>query len=154
MLRADVIVVGLKELADSGPRIVVGPAENGLDLRGAYQRFAAVPTTCRAGQPALAIVRTEVLSSPDLVEVQDAERSNGGFRVRIDVLRYHGPLFANVLSISLIGVSLGSLEPGPYEIAADFTVYLFEDLERPERGTPETTSTVRLEFDCMNGDNG
>jgi hypothetical protein len=100
-----------------------------------------------AGKPLVALIRSEPLSTPDQFQVADALRMDRTFRVALERRRFVGALFANVVTVALVEVELGSLNEGLYHMVVVETALEFEDVQHPEKAANPTTSEQTLKFE-------
>jgi hypothetical protein len=150
-LPIDTIVdrVATGEGLERGPRIVIALACDNLSRAETYLRFRDAPPQCHAGRAVLIMTRTDVLNSPDEIRLTCSERSGQTFRITFETRRFVGPLFANVLSVGLITLNAGSLDPGTYEAVVEETTFKFDDLSRPGRASNGVASLERQVFECL-----
>lgn len=132
-----------------GPRMMVVPAEPGVATTNLYRQHIEAPQACRAREPLVAILRTDMLKTPDRVAVTGSRATDTRFEVDIEIRRYDGPLAANDPWVALISVDLDSLEPGTYQLVLQETVLRFTELHQPDRATNPTTSERRMSFNCV-----
>jgi hypothetical protein len=133
---------------ESGPRLMVVPVGAGADTVELYRRFVNAPSTCRAGESLVAIVRSEVLNTPDQAAVRSSARRGNAFVIELELRRYDGPLAANDPWLALIRADLGALRQGRYRLVLRETVLRFMELHRPERASGGATREQRLGFEC------
>jgi hypothetical protein len=136
-------------LPDSGPPLIVVSAAEGIAPAELYMRHVTAPFECAAGKPMLALIRTQLLSTPDQVAVVAAAWTASVLEIGFEIRRYTGPLAANDPWVALVGVELGKLDPGPYEVAVQTTVLGFRELRHPENATKPTVSAQRFRFTCV-----
>lgn len=132
-----------------GPRMMVVPADQTVATPSLYRRYIKASRSCRAGEPVVAIIRTEMLNTPDRVAVTASRHSGARFAVDIEIRRYDGPLAANDPWVALILVDLDSLEPGTYQLVAQETVLRFTELHQPDRATGPTMTEQHMTFTCV-----
>jgi hypothetical protein len=133
-----------------GPRFVVAPAAGGATLQ-LYRRFAETPLSCRSGDPVVAIVRTDLLNTPDRVTISASERVGRTFTLTLDIRRFDGPLAANDPWIALIRIELGSLPAAEYELIVHEIGRRFTQRDNPDQAEDPTTRTERFVFACDGG---
>ena len=130
----------------NGPRLVVVPADAGSSEEARYLHHEAASDPLPAGKTLVAIVRSGPLSTPDQIQVTSANQEGKTFRICLEVRTYTGALLANVVTIGLAQVELGSLPPGSYTIEVSETHMEFSEMEQPEQATPGDSEQYQLQF--------
>jgi hypothetical protein len=148
-MKTDITAIPADNGLELRPRIMVAPLLLGVAVADLYRQFHEAPPVYRVREPMVALLRTEMLNTPDRVAVTGSARTNGTFVVDIEIRRFDGPLAANDPWAAVIRVDLGSLEQGRYSIEMYETVLRFMELHHPERATNPTTSDVRMSFNCV-----
>ena len=145
-LQTEIVRLPLADLPDDGPRLVVVEIAAGAAVATRYRRAWDTARPLPAGQPLVALVRSTPLSTPDRIHVIDASSDGQRFTINLDIRYYSGDLAANVVTIALVQVMLGSLVPGEYQaIANEATTDLF-DLNSPDNTRPATAVAHALGF--------
>jgi hypothetical protein len=134
-------------LPQGGPSVVV-VAQNSVAPAELYRRGMSSPLRCAANVPVVALIRTPLLSSPDVVAAKAGEWTPSLLIVELEIRQFTGPLAANDPWIALVCVGLGSLQPAPYELALRTTVLAFSDLHHPESASGPSTTEQRFRFEC------
>jgi hypothetical protein len=143
----DKISVDLDLLNENDPRLVVVAKNIGQSLLGRYQQYPKSAQTFASDESLVAIVKSEPLATPDLIEVTHARRAGHTFLISIESRHYDGDLAANVETFALIQVELGKLPPGAYEVMVIETKLYFLNLGTPEKATNPTAKSFQLSFD-------
>jgi hypothetical protein len=137
----------IEELPEHGTSLLVVPKNAGETALARYAQYDNAVQTLRSGEPLVAIVRSAPLSSPDEVKVIETSQDGEKFRIRMEIRRYSGHLFANEVSVALVEVELGALASGDYEIEVVETTLSFQDIEHPENATDPRTTSESLRFE-------
>lgn len=145
-MHTDIVRIPSGTLPD-GPSFVVVPAGHGT-LAELYARGTHGVAPGPAGKPMLALMRTDLLATPDRLAVLATSRVGAVFTIELEIKAYRGPLAANDPWIGLVSVDLGSLEPDKYEFAVKTTIRSFDDLRRPENASAPEISERRFRFEC------
>jgi hypothetical protein len=98
------------------------------------------------GQRMAAIVRTASLNSPDRVVVTAVKRRPGSTRIELEILRYIGPMAANVPWFALIRVEIGLPKAGANEIVVCETTFETTDPQAPRTKSAAATNEERVSF--------
>ena len=147
-MRTSISTLPSSELPKGGPEFMVAPLQGGATCVDLYRKYAATPFVCHPREPAMAIIRTPVLATPDRVALVSAIWSASVLNVDLNIRRFEGTLFANDPWIGLINVELGSLAIGAYDVFVRSTVLRFRDLTHPEEATGPHFSEQRFHFEC------
>jgi len=129
-----------------GKDVVVVPRQTASTTAGRYQQGVQAAGSLPAGQELVAIIRSEELSSPDQISVSGFERADEKFKVALKHLRFTGALAANVVTIALIEISLGSLGAGNYQVEVTTNEFTFSDMNRHEDAAPSGTRLQTATF--------
>jgi hypothetical protein len=129
-----------------GPRLVVVPADAGTTPEARYLQHSAVGDHLPAGKALVAIVRSGPLSTPDQIQVTHTKRRADSFTISLEIRSYDGNLLANVDTIGLAQVGLGSLPAGTYTVVVDETQMQFQQMDHPEQATVSATQTYQIQF--------
>lgn len=135
-------------LPEPGTPFMVVPAEDGRPRADLYRNHVNVPLRCAAGLPILALIRTPLLSTPDLVAVLSVCLSGSELTVEVEIRKFTGDLAANDPWIALIGVELGKLEAGKYGAAVITTILQFDDQRDPESAADPVVTEQLFHFEC------
>lgn len=101
-----------------GPDLVVSPGDADASVQELYRRAAREDVEVHAGEPALAFLRTPILSHKDEVEVQSARRRGNEISLVLDLQVFGGALAASADRVGLVRMNLGPLRRGTYTIEA------------------------------------
>jgi hypothetical protein len=134
-------------LPQDGPTLLV--AQDSVAPAELYRRGMSSPLRCAAKVPVAALIRTPLLSSPDVVAARAGEWTGSVLTIEVEIRRFTGPLAGNDPWIALVRVGLGSLQPGSYELALRTTVLAFADLHHPESAGGESISGQSFHFECI-----
>lgn len=110
------------------PPVVVVPASAGKTVLERY-RSAAKPTS---DTPLVVVVRLADANSPDTFAVKTAQRDGTKIKVAIEARKYQGPLRANVVTVPLVEIQLGTLPKGTYQIDIDEQILDFTTYDAPQ----------------------
>jgi hypothetical protein len=145
-MHTEIARVAVRDTLTHGPRLVVVPADAGATPEARYLQHRAVGDRLPAGNALVAIVRSDPLSTPDQIQVTHADRQADSFVIGLEIRTYDGALLANVVTVGLAQVELGSLPPGSYAIRVDETRMQFQQMEHPEQATVSTIQTYQIQF--------
>ena len=120
----------------AGPPVGIAEAASAETPDGRYAHLVPADRV-PARTPVVLVWRGEQLSSPDVITVSGASVGGGRIELRIEMRRFDGPLHGNVVTVPIVEVGLGPLEPGHYDATIEVTTLRFEDFDHPERaGSP------------------
>jgi len=129
-----------------GKDVVVVPRGIATTTAGRYQQGVQASDSLPAGQDLVAVIRSEELSSPDQITVTSHEQAGEKFKVVLRHLRYTGALAANVVTVALLEIELGSLSAGTYQVEVTTNVFTFGDINRPQDTAPSGTKLQTASF--------
>jgi hypothetical protein len=104
------------------------------------------PDQVPAGVPLVLLWRGAPLSSPDTIALQSAPKSGQEIALQIELRRFDGTLHANTVTVPIVEVALGVLEPGHYEVSIAVTELRFSDLDHPENAVQSSTQHTSFSF--------
>ena len=113
-----------------------------------FLRFAGESFNCRPNQPAVIIVLTGALNSPDFFSAKAIKKDDKKFEMELNVHVFDGPMAANDQLIGLVRMELGVLDPARYEFTLNKTILHFDDIKHPENITMAETIQSHLKFNC------
>ena len=99
------------------------------------------------------IYRGPGLNSPDQFGFVSLSRIGNHFDITLELHQFYGRLAANVVTVPLTEISLGTLEKGKYQVTVHLEHYAFrkydsgEDWNRSKKSRPDSLST--LDFDVQ-----
>ena len=135
-------------LPAGGPPLVILPAKDALAPDELYRRGISSPLRCPANDRVVALIRTPVLSSPDMVAANAGEWRDRLLTVELEIRSFTGALLANDPWVALVKVEMGSLAPGTYEILARTTRLEFSHRNHPETAGRPSVTEQRWRFEC------
>jgi len=131
--------------ADTGPPIGVAELESGRSPEDRVHHCLP-PDRIPANAPLVLLWRGNQLSSPDTIAVRGANWNGHGIDVQIELRRFDGTLHLNTVTVPVVEVDLGTLEPGPYEVSFHVTELWFSDLDHPENAAQPSTQHTSFSF--------
>jgi hypothetical protein len=139
----------LNALPPDGPTLVVVASDAAESPAARYLLAAkeAGSGSLPAARPLVAIIRCDPLSAPDEIRAMESARDGQIFRVTLESRRFTGALLANVVTVAVIEVDLGSLKPGAYDLVVTETKLHFQDLQNPENAADSDTVSHQLHFE-------
>jgi hypothetical protein len=96
--------------------------------------------------PLVLLWRGDQLSSPDTIAVKGANKNGQGIDVQIELRRFDGTLHANTVTVPIVKVDLGVLEPGRYQVSIEVTELWFGEYGHPEKASNASTEHTSFSF--------
>lgn len=125
------IVRLLPDQIGAGPALGVAELASGESTPERYRRLLS-PNRIPARVPLVLLWRGEQLSSPDTIAVTSANTNAQRIDVQIELRRFDGPLHVNTITVPIVEVDLGELQPDRYEATIEVDELWFSDLDHPE----------------------
>jgi hypothetical protein len=129
----------------SGPAIGVTEVASGQSPQDRFHHLLP-PDRIPAHVPLALLWRGDQLSSPDTIAVKGANKNGYGIDVQIELRRFDGALHANIITVPIVEVDLGALEPGRYEVSIEVTELWFRDYDHPENAANASTQHTSFSF--------
>ena len=99
-----------------------------------------------AHTPFVLLWRGEQLSSPDMIAVKGVNKIGQRIAMQIELRRFDGTLHANTVTVPIVEVDLGTLEPGRYDVSIEVTELWFREYGHPEVATNAGTQHTSFSF--------
>lgn len=128
-----------------GPATGVALSSSGLSPQERFRRLLP-PDRVPARTPLVLLWRGEPLSSADTVAVMSVNQVANRIALQIELRRFDGPLHANVVTVPVVEVDLGPLEPGQYDVSVELTELSFSEYDHPENATNASTQHADFSF--------
>ena len=135
-------------LPADGPPLVLGPSAGRASASEFYRAHLGAPLDCAAPGPLAAVIRSDVLATPDRLMATGSRTEGRTFAIDLDVRRFEGPMAANDPWVALVRVELGQVEPGRYDLVVRTTLWHFDDRAHPESARNPESSIEHIRFDC------
>lgn len=129
----------------AGPAIGVAEAASGKSPSDRL-RHLLPPDRIPAHTPLVLLWRGEQLSSPDTIAVKSSNKSGQGIDLQVELRRFDGTLHINTVTVPIVEVDLGALEPGGYEVSIEVTELWFREYGHPENATNASTQHTSFSF--------
>jgi hypothetical protein len=129
----------------TGPALGVAEVASGKSPQERL-RHLLPPDRVPARVPLVLLWRGDPLSSPDTIVLKGAHKSGQEIDVQIELRRFDGTLHANTVTVPIVEVALGVLEPGRYKVSVAVTELWFSDLDHPENAAPSSTQHTSFSF--------
>ncbi len=131
--------------AVTGPALGVAEVASGKRPQERL-RYLLPPDRVPAHAPLVLLWRGDPLSSPDTIVLKGAHKSGQEIAVQIELRRFDGTLHANTVTVPIVEIDLGVLEPGHYEVSIAVTELWFSDLDHPENAAKPSTQHTSFSF--------
>jgi hypothetical protein len=131
--------------AVTGPAIGVAEVASGKRPQDRF-RHLLPPDGIPARVPLVLLWRGDPLSSPDTITLKGAHQTGQEIEVQIELRRFDGTLHANIVTVPIVEVDLGVLEPGRYKVSVEVTELWFSALDHPEDAAQPNTQHTSFSF--------
>jgi hypothetical protein len=109
-------------------------------------RHLLPPDRIPARTPLVLLWRGGELSTPDVIAVKTSNRSGQKIDLQIELRRFDGTLHGNTVTVPIVEVELGALEPGQYEVSIEVTELSFTEYDHPEKAANASTQHSSYSF--------
>ncbi len=135
-------------------QIVAGPAMGvamSASGKSPLERFRHLlpPDRTPAHTDLVLLWRGERLSSPDTIAVTGLNKIGPRIDVQIELRRFDGTLHANIITVPIVEVDLGALEPDTYEVSTEVTKLWFREHGHPEGAANPATDRASFAFTVL-----
>jgi hypothetical protein len=131
--------------AVTGPAIGIAEVASGKRAQDRVLHLLP-PDRIPARVPLVLLWRGDPLSSPDTIALKGAHKTGQEIEVQIELRRFDGTLHANIVTVPLVEIDLGELEPGRYKVSFEVTELWFSDLDHPENAARPNTQHTSFSF--------
>jgi hypothetical protein len=109
-------------------------------------RHLLPPDRIPAHTPLMLLWRGAQLSSPDTIAVECPNKSGQRIDLQVELRRFDGTLHMNTVTVPIVEVDLGALEPGRYEVLIEVIELWFREYGHPENATNASTQHTSFSF--------
>ncbi len=135
---------GVEQMA-AGPATGVATSASGESPLERF-RYLLPPDRIPANTELVWLWRGERLSSADTVAVTELNTIGPRIDVQIELRRFEGTLHANIVTVPVVEVDLGPLQPDTYEISTEVVKLRFREHGHPEEAGNVTTERTTFTF--------